>query len=97
MPECQLTLAQAAIYMATAPKSNASATAVWMASDDVKEQRTVPVPKHLRNASTALMRREGYGKGYRYVHDDPQARHEMTCMPPSLEERRYFKPSPRKE
>src|SRR5512146_2285055 len=50
MPEAQLTLAQAVVYMATAPKSNASAMAIWSASDDVKSNRTVPVPKHLRNA-----------------------------------------------
>jgi len=49
-----------------------------------------PVPLHLRNASTELMREEGYGEGYRYAHDDPAAREEMTCLPPSLEGRKYF-------
>jgi len=70
MPECQLTLAQAVVYMACAPKSNASAMAIWQASDDVKNQRTVPVPKHLRNAPHPGMAEQfGYSKGYQYSHD----------------------------
>ena len=70
MPECQLTLAQAVVYMACAPKSNASAMAIWAATDDVKNQRTVPVPKHLRNAPHPGMAEQfGYGKGYQYSHD----------------------------
>jgi putative ATPase len=70
MPECQLTLAQAAIYMACAPKSNASAMAIWQAADDVKNSRTVPVPKHLRNAPHPGMAEQyGYSKGYQYSHD----------------------------
>jgi len=70
MPECQLTLAQAAIYMACAPKSNASAMAIWQAMSDVKENRTVPVPKHLRNAPHPGMAEQlGYSKGYQYSHD----------------------------
>jgi putative ATPase len=68
LPECQLTLAQAAIYMATAPKSNASAMAIWSASDDVKNSRTVPVPRHLRNAPHPGMAEMGYAKGYQYSH-----------------------------
>jgi putative ATPase len=70
LPECQLTLAQAAIYMACAPKSNASAMAIWQASADVKENRTLPVPKHLRNAPHPGMKKVyGYGEGYQYSHD----------------------------
>jgi putative ATPase len=68
LPECQLTLAQAAIYMATAPKSNASAMAVWSATDDVKNARTLPVPRHLRNAPHPGMAELGYAKGYQYSH-----------------------------
>jgi putative ATPase len=70
MPECQLTLAQAAIYMACAPKSNASALAIWSAMDDVRNDRTVPVPMHLRNAPHPKMK-ELYGasEGYQYSHD----------------------------
>jgi len=72
MPECQLTLAQAAIYMAAAPKSNASAAAIWAAMSDVKENRTLPVPKHLRNAPHPGMAEQfGYSKGYQYSHDHP--------------------------
>ncbi|KPK78918.1 MAG: AAA family ATPase [Phycisphaerae bacterium SM23_33] len=70
LPECQLTLAQAAIYMACAPKSNASATAIWSAVADVKESRTVPVPKHLRNAPHPKMKKlYGYSEGYQYSHN----------------------------
>lgn len=72
MPECQLTLAQATVYMATAPKSNASAMAVWTAMDDVKNSRTLPVPKHLRNAPHPGMSEQfGHAKGYQYSHDYP--------------------------
>jgi putative ATPase len=71
MPEAQLTLAQAAIYMATAPKSNASAMAIWTASKDVKEGRTLPVPKHLKDTHYYGSKRLGHGEGYRYAHDFP--------------------------
>jgi putative ATPase len=69
MPECQLPLAQAAIYLACAPKSNASARAIWAASDDVRHGRTLPVPKHLRSTGYAGAKRLGSGEGYRYPHD----------------------------
>lgn len=69
MPECQLTLGQAVIYMATAPKSNASAKAIWSAMDDVRTGRTVPVPRHLRDAHYAGAKRLEHGKGYQYAHD----------------------------
>ena len=68
MPECQLTLAQAAIYMATAPKSNASATAIWSAMKDVREGRTVPVPAHLRDGHYLGAKRLGHAQGYQYAH-----------------------------
>jgi putative ATPase len=69
MPECQLTLGQAVIYMATAPKSNASAKAIWGAMSDVKAGRTVPVPKHLRDAHYGGAEQMGHGTGYQYAHD----------------------------
>ncbi len=69
MPECQLTLAQAAIYMACAPKSNASATAIWTAMGDVKNHRTVPVPRKLRDAHYDGAKQFGHGEGYQYSHD----------------------------
>jgi putative ATPase len=69
MPEAQLTLAQAAIYMALAPKSNASAMAIWSAMKDVKEQRTIPVPKHLRDTHYDGAKRLGHGEGYQYPNE----------------------------
>jgi putative ATPase len=69
MPEAQLTLAQAAIYMATAPKSNASAMAIWDAMKDVREGRTVPVPIHLKDTHYKGSAALGHGKGYQYPHD----------------------------
>jgi putative ATPase len=72
MPEAQLTLSQAAIYMATAPKSNASAMAIWDASKDVREGRTLPVPKHLKDTHYQGAKALGHGQGYRYAHDFPQ-------------------------
>ena len=71
MPEAQLTLAQAAIYMAVAPKSNASALAIWEAARDVKEGRTLPVPKHLRDTHYQGAKRLEHGQGYQYPHDAP--------------------------
>jgi len=69
MPECQLTLAQAAIYMALAPKSNASATAIWTAMSEVKDGRTIPVPKALRDTHYAGAEKLGHGEDYVYPHD----------------------------
>jgi putative ATPase len=71
MPEAQLTLAQAAIYMATAPKSNASAMAIWQAMKDVREGRTLPVPKHLKDTHYNGAKKLGHGEGYQYAHDFP--------------------------
>jgi putative ATPase len=71
MPEAQLTLGQAAIYMATAPKSNASAKAIWSAMDDVRNGRTLPVPRHLRDTHYSGATRLGHGSGYQYAHDHP--------------------------
>jgi putative ATPase len=69
MPECQLTLSQAAIYMATAPKSNASAMAIWTAADEVRTGRTLPVPKHLRDTHYQGAKQLGHGEGYVYTHN----------------------------
>jgi putative ATPase len=70
MPECQITLAQATIYMACAPKSNASYMAIAAASEDVRNNRTIPVPMHLRNAPHPGMKEQfGYSKGYQYSHE----------------------------
>lgn len=71
LPECQLPLAQAATYLACAPKSNAAARAIWAAAQDVREGRTLPVPKHLRSTGYAGAKILGSGEGYRYPHDSP--------------------------
>ena len=72
MPEAQLTIAQAAIYMACAPKSNASAMAIWNAMEDVRNGRTLPVPKHLRDTHYGGAKRLGHGVGYQYSHNFPE-------------------------
>ncbi len=89
-PEGKIMLAQAAVYLARAPKSNALYVALGEAEEDVAKTAADPVPLHLRNATTALMKEVGYGEGYRYAHDDPKANEEMECLPPSLARRRYF-------
>ncbi len=89
-PEGELALVQVAVYLARAPKSNAVYRAYAEAKEDVQRTAAEPVPRHLRNAVTGLMRAEGYGEGYRYAHDDPAAVDEMSCLPPGLEGRDYF-------
>jgi putative ATPase len=85
-----LALVQAAVYLARAPKSNVLYTGLGKAEEDVQRTAAEGVPRHLRNAVTDLMKQAGYGKGYRYAHDDPEAKTEMTCLPPSLAGRRYL-------
>ncbi|HEX5708497.1 MAG TPA: replication-associated recombination protein A, partial [Pyrinomonadaceae bacterium] len=91
LPEALYPLSQATIYLARAPKSNAVKRAYMAAAEDASETSREPVPLHLRNAVTPLMKRVGYGGGYRYVHDDPAARREMRCLPDGLEGREYWK------
>ena len=91
LPEGLFPLAQATIYLAQAPKSNAVLTAYQAAAADAAETAREPVPLHLRNAPTPLMKHTGYGQGYRYVHSDPTAKDEMECLPDKLSGRRYFK------
>jgi putative ATPase len=95
MPEGNTALAQAAIYLATAPKSNAVYEAYNSAAQDAHHDVAQPVPLHLRNAPTTLMKELEYGKGYRYAHDEADAVAEMTCLPPALEGRRYYEPKER--
>ncbi len=92
-PEGELALAQAAVYLALAPKSNAVYTAFNAVSRDLESTRPEPVPLHLRNASTKLMRELDYGKGYKYAHDEPARTAAMDCLPPSLRDRRYYHPT----
>jgi putative ATPase len=95
MPEGNTALAQAAIYLATAPKSNAVYAAYNRAAEDAHGDVAEPVPLHLRNAPTRLMKELEYGKGYRYAHDEADAVAEMSCLPPSLEGRKYYDPPER--
>ena len=90
LPEGLFPLSQATIYLASAPKSNAVKRAYFAAAADAAATAREPVPLHLRNAVTPLMKAVGYGQGYRYVHDDPQARGEMPCLPEPLRGRVYF-------
>jgi len=93
MPEGNTALAQAAIYLATAPKSNAVYTAYSAAADAAKNDVTSPVPLHLRNASTKLMKQLDYGKGYQYAHDEADGVASMDCLPDNLKGREFYKPT----
>jgi len=95
MPEARIPMAQAVTYLATAPKSNASYKAMLAAAEDVKKHGPLPVPLHLRNAPTKMMKGLGYGKGYQYAHDYEGAVVEQTHLPDKLKERRYYLPSER--
>jgi putative ATPase len=95
MPEGDLALAQAAIYLATAPKSNAVYSAYLRAKGDAVAKGALPVPLHIRNAPTRLMEELGYGKGYRYPHDDPEGVVERNYLPDSLADARYYQPTGR--
>jgi putative ATPase len=95
MPEANLALAQAVVYLATAPKSNALYAAYSAVQEDVERTRADPVPLHLRNASTPLMRQMGYGKGYRYAHDYEEAQVEQQHLPDAIKDRTYYHPSDR--
>jgi putative ATPase len=95
MPEGNTALAQAAIYLATAPKSNAVYEAYGRAAADAHNDVAEPVPLHLRNAPTRLMKELAYGKGYRYAHEEADAIADMSCLPPALEERKYYQPRDR--
>jgi putative ATPase len=95
MPEGNTALAQAALYLATAPKSNAVYTAYGRAARDAEQGPSAPVPLHLRNAPTRLMKQLDYGKGYEYAHDDPDAVASMDCLPESLAGTKYYRPTDR--
>jgi putative ATPase len=95
LPEANTALAQAAVYLATAPKSNAVYAAYGRAAQDALHEVADPVPLHLRNAPTRLMKELEYGQGYRYAHDDRDAVTDMECLPASLRGRRYYEPTER--
>jgi len=95
LPEARIPLAQAATYLATAPKSNAAYQAMLAALEDVKKHGPLPVPLPLRNAPTKLMKDLGYGKGYQYAHAYEGAVIDQQHLPDALRERRYYLPSDR--
>ena len=92
-PEGELALAEAAAYLALAPKSNAVYTAWGAVQQDIEATRAEPVPLHLRNAPTRLMKQLDYGKDYQYAHDVEGKVADMDCLPESLRDRRYYQPT----
>ena len=92
-PEGDLALAEAVVYLRLAPKSNAVYTAYGAVQQDIEHTRQEPVPLHLRNAPTRLMKELDYGKGYRYAHDEEGKVAEMDCLPDSLKGRTYYHPT----
>jgi putative ATPase len=93
MPEGNLALAQAVVYLSVAPKSNALYTAYAAVQQDVEQTAAEPVPLHLRNAPTGLMKGLGYGKDYQYAHDTEAKVADMQCLPDSLRDRVYYRPT----
>ncbi|MBI4302613.1 MAG: replication-associated recombination protein A, partial [Chloroflexi bacterium] len=93
MPEAFQALAEAVVYLSTAPKSNSVYQAYMRAKEDVEKTRNDPVPLHLRNPVTRLMRGLGYGKGYKYAHNYPGHFVKQENLPPALKGRRYYEPS----
>ena len=92
-PESQLIFSQTAAYLASAPKSNAATVAIGKAMEDVAAHPDLPVPLHIRNAPTKLMKELGYGKGYKYAHSEENAHADMNCLPEELKDQVYYKPT----
>lgn len=93
MPECNVNLTHAVVYMAMSPKSNAMENAYFAARDDAVKDLAEPVPMNIRNAPTRLMKDLGYGKGYKYAHDYEEKITSMQCLPDSLLGREYYEPT----
>ena len=93
MPECSVNLTEVVTYLALAPKSNALYVAYEGAKKDALQRFAEPVPLHLRNAPTKLMKELHYGEGYQYAHDTEEKITTMTCLPDSLKDRIYYKPT----
>ena len=93
IPECDVHLTHAVVYLAMAPKSNALYKACEACKQDVRGKRAEPVPLQLRNAPTKLMKELDYGKGYQYAHDTEEKLTHMECMPESLKDRKYYHPT----
>ncbi len=95
MPECALALAQVVVYLALAPKSNSLEAAYIAVKKEIGESGALPPPIHLRNAPTSFMKQIGYGKGYKYAHDFPDAQVDQEHMPEKLEGRKFYHPTDR--
>jgi putative ATPase len=93
MPEGRIVLGQAVTYLATAPKSNASYIGIDAALSEVRTSGALPVPLHIRNAPTALMKEMGYGKGYQYPHDFKDGFSGQGCLPDQLNGRKFYTPT----
>ena len=93
MPECDVHLTHAVVYLSMAPKSNALYTACEACKKDVRTMQAEPVPLQIRNGVTGLMKELGYGKGYEYAHDTEEKLTHMQCMPDSLKDRTYYHPT----
>jgi putative ATPase len=93
MPECDLALAEAVVYLSLAPKSNALYVGYGEVKGDAQKMLAEPVPLHLRNPVTGLMANVGYGKGYQYAHHAPDRLTDMQCLPDNLKDRHYYRPT----
>ncbi len=93
MPECDVHLTHAVVYLSMAPKSNALYVACCEAKRDIREQPAEPVPLQIRNAPTRLMAEAGYGRDYQYAHDTAEKLTSMQCLPDRLRDRRYYRPT----
>jgi putative ATPase len=95
LPECALALAQAVVFLATAPKSNSLEAAYIAVKEEISSSGHLPVPLHIRNAPTRLMKKLGYGKGYRYAHDYPGAKVDQEHLPEPIRGKRFYHPTDR--
>jgi putative ATPase len=93
MPECELALAQAAVYLCLAAKSNALYTAYGKVKREVAKRPALAIPMAIRNAPTELMQEAGYGEGYRYAHDEEGAVADLECLPEELGGTRFYEPT----
>ena len=93
VPECDVHITHAVVYLSMAPKSNSLYVATEEAKEDIRKKSAEPVPLHIRNAPTKLMKELDYGKGYIYAHDTAEKLSKMKCLPDSLADRRYYRPT----
>lgn len=93
MPECRINLAQGVTYLSTAPKSNASYLGIEAALSEVRQSGNLPIPLHIRNAPTNLMKKLGYGKGYKYAHNYKDAKIDQQHLPDKIKEKKFYDPA----